>query len=80
MPVLPRSPGPEREWIQAIKGGDPAVSNFDYSGPLTEFILSGNVATQFEEPLEFDPVAGRFVDNDKANALMHFEYRKGWTL
>ena len=33
------------EWVTAIKGGKPAMSNFpDYSGPLTETILLGNLA------------------------------------
>ena len=34
-----------REWVQAIRGGEPAMSNFpDYAGPLTETILLGNLA------------------------------------
>jgi predicted dehydrogenase len=33
------------EWVEAIKGGEPATSNFpDYAGPLTETILLGNLA------------------------------------
>jgi hypothetical protein len=79
-PVLPRSPGHEREWIQAIRGGDPAMSHFDYGGPLTEFLLAGNIATQIDGELEYDPVNGEFLNNPKANALRHFDYRKGWTL
>jgi predicted dehydrogenase len=40
-----RSPGHFAEFAEAIKGGDPAVSNFaDYAGPLTETILLGNLA------------------------------------
>jgi predicted dehydrogenase len=39
------SPGHVEEWIRAIKGGEPAVSNFpDYAGGLTETILLGNLA------------------------------------
>jgi predicted dehydrogenase len=41
----PRSPGHFQEWIRAIRGGVPAMSNFpDYAGPLTETILLGNLA------------------------------------
>ena len=40
-----RSPGHFQEWIRAIRGGEPAMSNFpDYAGPLTETILLGNLA------------------------------------
>ena len=40
-----KSPGHFKEWVNAIKGGEPAMSNFpDYAGPLTETILLGNLA------------------------------------
>ena len=42
---FPKSPGHFQEWVRAIKGGAPAMSNFpDYAGPLTETILLGNLA------------------------------------
>jgi predicted dehydrogenase len=78
--VLPQSPGHEQEWLAACRGGQPATSNFNYGGPLTEFLLTGNIATQIEGDLEFDPLAGQFVNDDRANALLNREYRKGWTL
>jgi predicted dehydrogenase len=40
-----RSPGHFEEWVQAIKGGEAARSNFvNYSVPLTETVLLGNLA------------------------------------
>lgn len=78
--TLPRSPGHEREWLDACRGGRPAWSNMAaYGAPLTEFVLLGNVATQVTGQVSYDPVAGRF-DSDAANALMRGEYRKGWAL
>ena len=56
---------------------EPAWANYDYSGPLTEFNMLGNVATQFEGPLEYDPLAGKIINNPKANALLTGEYRAG---
>ncbi len=39
------SPGHFTEWVEAIKGGKPAMSNFpDYASPLTETVLLGNLA------------------------------------
>ena len=39
------SPGHFQEFVDAIKGGPTPFSNFpDYSGPLTETILLGNLA------------------------------------
>jgi hypothetical protein len=40
-----RSPGHFVEWVNAIKGGPPAMSNFpDYASQLTETVLLGNLA------------------------------------
>jgi predicted dehydrogenase len=40
-----QSPGHFEEWTRAIKGGEPAMSNFpNYAGPLTETVLLGNLA------------------------------------
>jgi len=78
--TLPRSRGHEREWFDACRGGPPAMSNFDYSGPLTEFLMLGNIATQFDRPIEFDPMAGRITNSPEADRLVLREYREGWTL
>jgi len=78
--VLPRQGGPEQEWFAACRGGTPGLSNFDYSGPQTEFLMLGNVATQFEGPLEYDPAAMKITNNAEADALLRSEYRKGWSL
>jgi len=79
-PSLPRSPGHEKEWLRACRGGEPAWSNFDYAGPLVEFLMLGNVATLFEGPLEYDPLAGKIVNNAAADAALRSEYRAGWSL
>jgi hypothetical protein len=77
---LPRSRGHEREWLEACKGGPPAMSNFDYADPLAEFVLLGNVATLFGSRIEFDPVAMKIVNNAAANEALKREYRQGWSL
>jgi predicted dehydrogenase len=42
---FPRSPGHFEEWVAAIKGGEPAMSNFqNYASGLTETVLLGNLA------------------------------------
>lgn len=79
-PSLPRSRGHEREWLDACKGGPPAMSNFDYAGPLTQFVLLGNVATLFGQRIEFDPQALKIVNITEANEALRREYRQGWSL
>ena len=56
------------------------MSNFNYADPLAEFLLMGNVATQFEDKIEFDPITMKVVNNAKADAALYREYREGWSL
>jgi hypothetical protein len=56
------------------------MSNFDYAGPLVEFLLLANVATLFGQTLEFDPLACKIVNHPEADAALRREYRKGWSL
>ena len=77
---LAPSQGHYRDWFIACRGGEPAWANFDYAGPFSEFLMLGNVATQFEGTLEYDPAVGQFVDKSEANKLLRYEYREGWTL
>ncbi|MHC4204164.1 MAG: Gfo/Idh/MocA family protein [Planctomycetota bacterium] len=85
--VLPRSPGHHKEWLNACKGGKPAGSNFDVSGPLTEVVLLGNVALRmgqqlYEKGLKlyYDGPDMKVTNLPEANKYIHNEYREDWTL
>ena len=85
--VLPRSPGHHKEWIDACKGGEPAGSNFDLAGPLTEVVLLGNVALRmgqqlYEKGLKlyYDGPDMKVTNLPDANKYIRSEYREGWTL
>ena len=55
------------------------MSNFDYSGPLTEFVLLGNVATRFGKTIEYDPAALKVTNLAEANDALKRQYRQGWS-
>ncbi len=78
--TLPRRSGTWGEWIEAVRGGEPAGCNFDWAALITEFVLLGNIAIRTGQPLTWDAKADRFADSDQANALLHDPYREGWTL
>jgi hypothetical protein len=78
--TLPRSGSHEREFTAACKGGPATMSNFDYAGPLVEFLLLANVATLVGETLEFDPLGCKVVNHAAADAALRREYRQGWSL
>ena len=63
-----------------MKGEETANSDFAVAGPLSQVMALGALAQRLAEPkLEFDPVKGRFVGNDAANALLDGPpARKGW--
>ncbi|MFB3902140.1 MAG: Gfo/Idh/MocA family protein [Acidobacteriota bacterium] len=80
--TLPRITGThEQNWIDACKGGPAACSNFDYSGPLTETVLLGNLALRFPGELLLWDSTNRTVTNlPAANELLEAKYREGWAL
>ena len=78
-PVFPRvGDNPYKEWIEACKGGSPCLSNFEYSVPLTEMVLLGNVALRAGEKVEWDAKALRAKGNPLADKLIRTAPRKGW--
>ncbi len=78
--TVENSRGPEQDWFAACRGGPRPWSNFDYASALNEFLMLGNVATQFETALEYDPAAMKIGNHSEADALLRSDYREGWTL
>ena len=78
--VLTRSPGHQRDWIRACKGGEPACSNFGVAGPYTEWMVLGAVAARVEGKLLWDPKKMEFTNNKEANKYAKPVFRKGWEL
>ena len=77
---VPRSIGHHKEWIEACKGGKPPGTNFDYSGPLTEMVLLGNIALRTGKLLEWDAENMKITNVPEANEFLHRPYREGWSL
>jgi len=78
--ALPRSASQHQEWVAACKGGPRPLGDFDYSGPLTEMVLLGNVAIRAGKRLEWDAAKMEVTNVPKTNQYLHREYRDGWAL
>ena len=79
--TLPRSIGHYKEWVTACKTGSPTRSDFSFAGPLTEAVLLGSVCIHNGgEKLVWDSANMKFTNDPDANHLLHYEYRKGWSL
>ena len=72
---------PEPDWLRCAKGEKWTTwSDFRYAGPFMEMMMLANVATQFNEELEYDPLEGKIVNNAEADAALRRPYREGWSL
>lgn len=78
--TLPRVNGHHRDWLDACQGKGPASDNFNYSGPLTEFVLMGNVALRAGKKLDFDWKSMKITNAADANKYIKPKYRKGRTI
>jgi predicted dehydrogenase len=78
--TIPRVKDEDVEWIEACKGGPAALSNFEYSGLLTEFVLLGNAAIRTGKKLDWDGKNMKATNCPDADQYLRREYRKGWEL
>ncbi len=78
--TLYKSPGFYNEWFEAIKGGNAASCNFDYSGPMAETVLLGNIAYRVQGDFEWDAANLKPRGNADAEKFIRREYRKGWEI
>jgi predicted dehydrogenase len=78
---LPK-PGTENHYLQfveACQGNGQTSTPFAYSGPLTESVLLGCLATRFPQTtLAWDAADLKVTNVREANAFVRREYRKGW--
>jgi predicted dehydrogenase len=67
------------QFIDACLGQGKTAANFDYSGPLTESVLLGSVATRFPKTtLQWNASALKFTNVSEANRYVRRTYRAGW--
>jgi hypothetical protein len=79
--TLPRSPGNEREWLDACKGGKVKPGgNFEFEGLVTETLLLGNVACCTGQRLHWDQSNLKVINSDSAQKFIKPERRTGWEL
>jgi predicted dehydrogenase len=79
-PFIKDSIGHHAEWIRACKTGEATTCNFDYSGPLTEAALLGNIAYRTGKKIEWDAKKLKAKGCPEADQLIQHHYRKGWKL
>jgi len=77
----PKPPGDDHylQFVEACRGNGKTSAPFEYSGPLTEFVLLGCLATRFPQTaLEWDAPNLKVVNVQQANNFVRRHYREGW--
>ena len=78
---LPKLPGEDHylQFVDAVRGNGVTSAPFAYSGPLTESVLLGCLATRFpNEELKWDAAHLTVTNSPAANVFVRRPYRKGW--
>ncbi len=80
---LPRIKGTHQsDFFQACRGGTPACANFEYSGPLVEIVLLGDLAmlAGVGRRIEWDGAGMRCTNLPEINRFLKTTYREGWRI
>jgi len=86
-PTIPDSNGHHREWLEAVRAGNPETTcNFRYGALITECGHLGNLSYRLGQK-KFDWNAGNMkpvglskAETAAAEKIIHREYRAGWSL
>jgi len=69
------------QFADAVLGNGHTSTPFDYSGPLTEAVLLGPLATRFPNTtLEWNGAKAKFSNSPEANQFVRRKYRAGWSI
>ena len=69
------------EFAEAVLGNGKTSTPFEYSGPLTEAVLLGPLATRFPNTtLQWHGVKAKFSNSAEANGFLRRKYRAGWSV
>jgi predicted dehydrogenase len=78
---LPRAKEHHQDWLDAIRQGKKAGSDFSYGAALSEVAMLGVIAIKLTGvKLQWDAAAMKFTNCDEANRFINPQCRSGWEL
>ncbi|MHC4398094.1 MAG: Gfo/Idh/MocA family protein [Planctomycetota bacterium] len=69
-----------RNFLDCIKSREKPNADVEIGHRSTSMSLMANISLVTRDRLEWNAENERFTNNDEANALLHYEYRKPWKL
>lgn len=68
------------DFIECVQTGKEPLCTLEEGHRSTCFAHLANISLAMNMRLEWDPVAERITNSDKANEMLHYQYREPWTL
>jgi predicted dehydrogenase len=78
--TLPRSPGHQQNFIDAVKSRQQPESNLLYTREMTIPMHLALISFRLKRKLNWDSLRERFIGDDAANALLSRAYRSPWKI
>lgn len=75
---IPRSPGHQQNFVNAVKARTQPESNLEYAREMTLPMHLALASYRLGRPLQWNAKKEKFVGDDEANALLSRPYRKEW--
>jgi predicted dehydrogenase len=69
-----------RDFLDNVKSRKRPIADIEEGHRSTTFAHLANIAMATRKRLQWDARAERFINCDEANSLLHYEYRKPWTM
>jgi predicted dehydrogenase len=69
-----------RDFLDCVKSRKKPAADVEEGHRSTIFAHLANIAMATRRRLEWNPQTERFTNSDEANQLLHYEYRKPWSL
>jgi predicted dehydrogenase len=69
-----------KNFLECVKSRQTPLCPLEEGHRSTSFAHLANIALATRQRLEWDPEKERFTNSEKANQMLHYEYRKPWKL
>ncbi len=69
-----------RNFLDCVRSRKRPHCDLETGHRSTTFALLANIALETRSRIDWDPAAERITNNEAANKLLHYEYRKPWNL
>ncbi len=75
-----KSPGHQEDFVECIRTREKPIMDIEAGHRVATACTMANISYLLGRPLEWDPVAERFLNDPQANAMINPPMRRPWTL